>query len=109
MKKIISLAVMSSMLFLSGCTATDSTLQEVPKKVTQRMETYTIVSIRPPKRMYVVLKDSNNELHRKYVSKRCSRWKEVVIDSKVELNTRHYSVDGKLHKEIEVSTICPRG
>lgn len=71
---------------------------------------YEIVDVKPPKRLYVTLKDVKTGFQtRVYVSKRCSRWREIELHSETALMTTWYTYEsGETSKHINVNSICPR-
>lgn len=100
MKRMITIACM--VLPLAGCAVETSTTHE----------TFTIIQVKPPKRLYVDVVDSLGRSYHVYVSKRCSNWRQIKIGSKVVLNreTTRYD-DGSVSTSVRVrssSDVCPR-
>lgn len=100
MWRIVMLCVV---LLISACTSYT--------EVERTAQTFEITKVKPPKRLYVTLKDlSNNEVTRVYVSKRCSRWREIKVGSTVTLTKVTLRNDkGEISTRVEgKSSICPR-
>jgi len=101
MKKLVFAALI--VVALTGCV-------EKISEVTER-RSFEITNINPPKRMYVDLYDAERGKFypQEYVSKRCSRWKEVESGSHITLTitTRKYA-DGSETASIDASPVCPR-
>lgn len=74
----------------------------------QETLTFTIVKVKPPKRLYVDLKDSNGQIHHEYVSKRCSNWRKIEVNSQVQLVVNKYKRGDETYQKIDVSHLCPR-
>lgn len=75
-------------------------------------EQFTITNVKPPKRLYVDVVDSEGRSYHVYVSKRCSNWRSIVVGSKVTLQRNTYRYEsGKTETAVSVrspSDVCPR-
>lgn len=97
------IAMLCAVVLLSACTSYT--------EVERTAQEYEITKIKPPKRLYVTLKDlKTNEVTRVYVSKRCSRWREIKVGSTVTLTKVTLRNDqGEMSTRVEgKSAICPR-
>lgn len=100
-KRILLIGLVAASLV--GC------VEKVSDKTEQRE--FEVTNINPPKRMYVDLYDTERGKFYpgEYVSKRCSRWKEVESGSKMYLKIRTIRyADGSEHVNIDASPVCPR-
>lgn len=88
---------------LSGCTSYT--------EVERTAQTFEVTKVKPPKRLYVTLKDlKTNEVTRVYVAKRCSQWRKIKVGStvsltKVTLRNEHGEISTRLEGK---SSLCPR-
>lgn len=102
MNKFALCFLVFSSISLCGCS------KLLSEEVSREFETYTIISVKPPKPMFVELKDKNNQIHHVFVSQSCKNWKDIVINSKVKFKSITYKKDGKLIKTIQASKLCIR-
>lgn len=96
-------AMLCAVVLLGACTSYT--------EVERTAQEYEITKVKPPKRLYVTLKDlKTNEVTRVYVSKRCSRWREIKVGSTVTLTKVTLRNDqGEMSTRVEgKSAICPR-
>ncbi len=81
-------------------------------KVSSVDEQFTITKVKPPKRLYVDVADSEGRSYHVYVAKRCSNWRSIVVGSKVTLQRNTYRYEsGKTETAVSVrspSDVCPR-
>ena len=100
MKNLSTVLVLASCFMFAACTPSEL--------VSQEKQTFTIVKVKPPKRLYVDLKDSNGVVHHEYVSKRCGSWKKIKVNSQVQLTVNTYKRGNETYQKIDVSHICPK-
>lgn len=75
----LKITLLVAVLALSACSP--------PQVVSRTPEDFTIVSVKPPKRLYIDVMDSNGVVYKGlYVSKRCGTWQRIKIGSKVNLD-----------------------
>lgn len=97
------ISLMCAVLMLTACTSYT--------EVERTAQTFEVTKVKPPKRLYVTLKDlKTNEVTRVYVSKRCARWREIKVGSTITLTKVTLRNDkGETSTRLEgKSTICPR-
>ena len=97
------IAMLCVVLMISACTSYT--------EVERTTQTFEITEVKPPKRLYVTVKDiSTNEVTRVYVSKRCARWREIKVGATVTLTKVTVRNDkGEISTRLEgKSSICPR-
>ncbi len=97
------IALLCVVLLIGACTSYT--------EVERTAQTFEITKVKPPKRLYVTLKDiSTNEVTRVYVSKRCSQWRKIKVGSTVTLTKVTLRNDkGEMSTRLEgKSVICPR-
>lgn len=97
------IAMLCVVLMISACTSYT--------EVERTTQTFEITKVKPPKRLYVTVKDlSTNEVTRVYVSKRCARWREIKVGATVTLTKVTVRNDkGEISTRLEgKSSICPR-
>lgn len=97
------IAIVCMAVLLSACTSYT--------EVGRTAQTFEITKVKPPKRLYVTLKDlSTNDVTRVYVSKRCARWRDIKVGSTVTLTkVTLRNNKGEISTRLEgKSSICPR-
>ncbi len=90
--------------FLAGC--------EAEQLVERRTQAFEVTVVKPPKHFYVTLKnvDTGQVFSDVYVSKRCSRWKEVPVGAHLNLSVATYRSESGVTRMVleNRSNICPR-
>jgi hypothetical protein len=75
----LKISLLAAVLALSACSP--------PQVVSRTSEDFTIVGVKPPKRLRIDVMDSNGVVYKGlYVSKHCSTWQQIKIGSKVNLD-----------------------
>ena len=86
-------------------------LQEKPVVHSRQWVTYELVGWKPPKHFRVDLRDTTTgKVHRNvYISKHCSRYKELYVGKKFTLEevVYHYVEAQKIYTEINARSVCP--
>lgn len=76
------------------------------------VEEFTITHVKPPKRLQVDVVDSTGKSYRVYVAKRCSKWRQIKVGSKVNLERSTYKYEsGRTETHVRIrsaSDVCPR-
>lgn len=81
-------------------------------EIDRTKENFTILSINPPKHVYVDVVDSNGNEYTVYVSKHCNNWREIKVGTEVTLVRVKYrdEKDGPIKDKVRVenkSDVCP--
>lgn len=104
MRGWITIALLATLVLLTGCNH-----GELVETTTQ---TFEVTHVDPPKHFRVTLKnvDSGQVFEDVYVSKRCSRWKEVPVGTELRLVVGTYRTgEAQTFQRIESPySICPR-
>ena len=104
MRGWMTIAMLAGLVTLTGCTRGEL--------VETTSQTFEVTHVDPPKRFRVTLRnvDTGQVFEDVYVSKRCSRWKEVPVGTEFSLVVGTYRTsDAHTFQRIESpSTICPR-
>lgn len=96
MKALLGLV---GLLALTACESPWTKLPDVQRDV-------TVVEVDPPKRLYVTLRDNQNGVvyNRLYVSKRCSKYKQVPVGSRFSMPFHVYEHKENHEVSVEPST-----
>lgn len=105
MRGLMMTAALVCVGLLAGCTRGEL--------VETTQQTFEVTRVDPPKRFRVTLRnvDSGQVFEDIYVSKRCSRWKEVPVGTHLTLEVGTYRTSAsETFQRIESPySICPRG
>ena len=80
------------------------------REVGRQTQSYEVLAINPPKRMYVDLRNTNTgETMRVYVAKRCSSWRRLKLGSRHALTEATYAYpDGRRARRVlGARALCP--
>lgn len=103
MKRI--LLAFGILVALTGC--------DKPEVFTDTVATYRVLSVNPPKHVYVDLQNvKTGQIYRhQYVNKHCNRWREIKIGGLWNIHEvvyRYTESNRFTTKLVGLSTICPR-